>query len=136
MNEMLANKYLIDGQLPQAIELLEEDLKGSTHPPSTSYTLLICYALEGRCEDAGRIADAIIRRDGGLELSRIREYRRRFTSDLLQRGSRLFGRMCSQSDRRPAVYNRLVLALLLDDDTERALCEEALHEIHPAVVLK
>jgi hypothetical protein len=136
MNEMLANKYLIDGQLPQAIALLEDDLKRPAQSPSTLYTLLICYALEGRCEDAGRIADAIIRRDGGLETERIRGYRHRFTPDLLRRGGRLFGRMCRQSDRRPAVYNRLVLALLLDDDAERTLCEEALHEIHPAVVLK
>ena len=136
MNEMLANKYVVDGQLGEAITLFEDGLQREPAGASALYTLLVCYALEGRCEDAGRIAETILRRDGALDRERIRAYRRRFPESLLRRGAERFAVLCRQGNRRPAVFNRLALALLLEDEAEQTLCMSTLREIYAADVLK
>jgi len=129
MKAMLANKYLVDGQIQQAIDLFESDLHLESAPLATLYSLLVCHSLAGRCADAAPIAAAILRREGALDLERIREYRQRFTEDLFLRGSLRFAEMCRQVDRRASVHTRLVLAVLLDDAAEIALCQDALHDI-------
>ena len=129
MKAMLANKYLVDGQIQQAIDLFESDLHLESAPLATLYSLLVYHSLAGRCADAAPIAAAILRREGALDLERIREYRQRFTEDLFLRGSLRFAEMCRQVDRRASVHTRLVLAVLLDDAAEIALCQDALHDI-------
>lgn len=129
MKAMLANKYLVDGQIQQAIDLFESGLQPESAPLATLYSLLVCYSLAGRCADAAPIAAAILRREGALDLERIREYRQRFTEDLFQHSRLRFTEMCGQADRRSAVYSRLVLAVLLDDAAEIALCQKALKEL-------
>jgi hypothetical protein len=131
MNSMLANKYLVDGQIQQAIELFESDLPVESAPLGTLYSLLVCYSLAGRCADAAPAAGAILRREGALDLARIRDYRLRFTEDLFRRGRLRFTEMCRNADRRAAVHTRLVLAVLLDDAAEIALCEQTLREFRP-----
>ena len=128
MNSMLANKYLIDGQIQQAIELFETDLPLESAPLATLYSLLVCYSLSGRCADAAPAAAAILRREGALDLERIRGYRQRFTEELFRRGRLHYTEMCRKADRRAAVYTRLVLAVLLDDAAEITLCEQTLRE--------
>jgi hypothetical protein len=126
MNAMLANKYLVDGQIQQAIELFESDLRQEPAPLATLYSLLVCYSLSGRCADAAAVAAAILQQEGALDLERIRGYRRRFTGDLFLRGALRFAEMCRQVERRASVYTRLVLAVLLDDAAEAALCQETI----------
>lgn len=129
MNAMLANKYLVDGQIRQAIELFESDLRKDPASLATLYSLIVCYSLSGQCADAVPVAAAILRREGALDLNRIREYRQRFTEDLFQRGALRFAEMCRQADQRASVYSRLVLAVLLDDVAEIALCQETMKDL-------
>lgn len=129
MNAMLANKYLVDGQIQQAIELFESDLRKNPASLATMYSLLVCYSLVGRCADAAPVAASILQREGALDLERIRAYRQRFTEDLFMRGSLRFAEMCRQVDRRASVYTRLVLAVLLDDSAELALCQQTFQDI-------
>lgn len=129
MNAMLANKYLVDGQIQQAIGLFESDLREEPGSAATRYALLVCYSLTGRCADAAPVAESILQREGALDLERIREYRQRFTEDLFLRGALRFAEMCRQADRRASVYTRLVLAVLLDDAEETVRCEATLRDL-------
>jgi lipopolysaccharide biosynthesis regulator YciM len=122
MCEMLANKYLVEGQIEKAIPVYEEMLAQEPSSRSLLYSLLVCYALEGRCADVWRTAERITRYYEGLELEMIRLYETRFPDDTVNRIKDCLSSVCRQQEQVATWLNRMVLSELLGDEVESRHC--------------
>ena len=119
MCEMLANKYLAEGNLEKATEAFERILPATR---SVLYSLLICYAMQGRCQNVRQTAQRIIDGGGPLDLAAIRAYRLRFTDGEITRLMDRLEGLCFASNQDSALLNRLILAELAGDSQEADRC--------------
>ena len=135
MSEMLANKYLSEGQIEKAIEIYEKMLQTQPTSPTLLYSLLICYAIAGKCNDVSRIATRIATYYSKLDLERIKQYCSRFTDDFIIQIRNSIEKVCENQNGFSTYLNRLVLSELLDDPEEVKKCIATIKKEKPDLLI-
>ncbi|GEM_PF-1033905 len=131
MNAMLANKYLAEGQPERAVPLFEALVADGAQQEPALYALLVCYAVQLRCRDVSEIIRRIMTMSPALDIGRIRQYGLRFSSEFIDGLRARLGALCRQADSSATACNRMVLAELLEDETEAARCRWLIGQLEP-----
>jgi len=133
MCEMLANKYLVDGEFEKAIVVYEKILAGQPVSKSLLYSLLVSYALTGRCANASEAARKIGRYFEAIEKDMLRQYRNRLTGEALQDLETCRQSICRQAETENTVLVRLILAELAGDRDDVKRCLDRLSDVNPTI---
>jgi len=133
MCEMLANKYLVDGQIEKAIDVFEKMLSENPGAKTLLYSLFISYALSGRCSDVLRTAHQITGYFNSIEKKIIRLYQNRLPDDALRKIRTSLESLCTEEKSQAIILNRLVLAELTGDDNEVTVCLKTMEQLNPAI---
>lgn len=129
---MLANKYLAEGQLDRAIPIFEALAVDGIQREPALYALLVCHAVQLRCRDVSETVRQIMTASPALDTGRIRQYSLRFSAEFIGCIRARLGDLCRHADSRATACNRMVLAELLEDETEAARCRRLIGEMEPA----
>ncbi len=132
MNAMLANKYLAEGQPDRAVPIFEALVADGAQREPALYALLVCHAVQLRCRDVSETARRIMTVSPALDTGRIRRYGHRFSAEFIGGLRARLGDLCRHADSSATACNRMVLAELLEDETEAARCRRLICELEPA----
>jgi len=137
MCEMLANKYLAEGELEKATGAFKRLLRDTPRSQSMLYSLLVCYAMQGRCREVQATARRLNRDGLRLDLAVVRSYRSRFGDREIGLIRNRLEQLCTSAPRHAALLNRLILAELGGQEAEAGECRRRLHleDQAPAAVL-
>ncbi|MBN2432391.1 MAG: hypothetical protein JXQ27_13025 [Acidobacteria bacterium] len=133
MCEMLANKYLVDGEFEKAIMIYEKILAHEPVSKSLLYSLLVAYALTGRCEESIEATHKIGHYFEIIEKEVLRQYRNRLTGEALQKLETCRQTVCRRTETENTVLVRLILAELAGDSDEVNRCLTQLKSINPDI---
>ena len=131
MNAMLANKYLAEGQTERAVPIFEALAADGAQRVHALYALLVCHAVQLRCRDVSETVHRILTASPVLDTDRIRQYGHRFSAEFIVGLRARLGDLCRHADSRATACNRMVLAELLEDETEAARCRRLIGEMEP-----
>ncbi len=136
MNAMLANKYLAEGQTDRAVPIFEALAADEVQREQALYALLVCHAVQLRCRDVSDTVHRILSARPALDTGRIRQYGRRFPAEFIDSLRVRLGDLCRHADPGATVCNRMVLAELLEDETEAARCRRLIGAMEPAWTIR